>query len=268
MTHLQNELIKPIAVFDAGIGSYSIVELLKKEFPGQDLIYLADRNQFPYGQKTKSELKEVIKATVQFLEQWEPSVIIIASNAPTITVLDDVKSDFKTEVIGVYPPIKEAVEKSTSKQIGILGAQSLIESEELDTYIQRELSEGDAYKFNASSLVELVETSTFISDKYHTLITVKKFIDHIIEEHEDIDVFTLSSTHLPWLYSYFKELYPHIMFINPAHTIIEKVRQKTSKGNGIIKSLVTTNDNYRIEDFETMLEQLNIQLELEEISIK
>ncbi|MDT3995063.1 hypothetical protein RPO40_08410, partial [Mammaliicoccus fleurettii] len=79
--------------------------------------------------------------------------------------------------------------------------------------------------------------------------------------------FTLSSTHLPWLYIYFKELYPHIMFINPAHTIVEKVQQNTSKGNGQIKSLVTTNEAYTMEDFETMLEMLNIQLEIEEIEI-
>ncbi|RIL47546.1 MULTISPECIES: aspartate/glutamate racemase family protein [unclassified Mammaliicoccus] len=267
MSKLQNDLIKPIAVFDAGLGSYSIVELLRKEFPAQDLIYLADRNQFPYGSKSKSELKEVIKTTIHYLEKWKPSAIIIASNAPTITVLDEIKHEFETKVIGVYPPVKEAIEKSSSKQIGILGAQSLVESEEIDEYIQGESSESNVYKFNASLLIELVESGKFISDKYRTLMTVKQFIDNILENHEEIDVFTLSSTHLPWLYSYFKELYPHIMFINPAHTIVEKVQQNTSKGNGQIKSLVTTNEDYTMEDFETMLGMLNIQLEIEEIEI-
>lgn len=268
MSKLQTDLIKPIAVFDAGLGSYSIVELLKKEFPAQDFIYLADRNHFPYGSKSKKELKEVIKTTIHYLEKWEPSAIVIASNAPTITVLDEIKHEFETEVIGVYPPLNEALAKSTSKQIGILGAQSLVESEEIDEYIQSKSSEGNVFKFNASSLVELVESGRFISDKYNALMTVKKFIDTILENHEEIDVFTLSSTHLPWLYSYFKELYPHIMFINPAHTIVEKVQQNTTKGNGMIKSLVTTNEEYTIKDFETMIEMLNIQLEIDEIEIK
>ena len=30
---------KPIAVFDAGLGSYAIVEAIKKAYPQQDIIY-------------------------------------------------------------------------------------------------------------------------------------------------------------------------------------------------------------------------------------
>ncbi|MEB6123863.1 hypothetical protein MXM39_13850 [Mammaliicoccus sciuri] len=129
MTNNQNTLFQPIAVFDAGIGGYSIVELLKKTYPNQDLIYLADRNQFPYGQKSIDELKDVMRKTIHYLEKWNPRLIIVASNVPTITILDDLKDEFDTEIIGVYPPVKEALEKSSSKQVGILGVQSLIESD-------------------------------------------------------------------------------------------------------------------------------------------
>jgi len=34
---------KAIAVFDAGLGSYAIVEAIKKAYPLQDIIYFADR---------------------------------------------------------------------------------------------------------------------------------------------------------------------------------------------------------------------------------
>lgn len=267
MCNLNHNLTNPIAVFDTGIGSYAIVEHIKEQFPQQDVVYLADRNQFPYGRKSKEELTNVIRQTISYLETWEPSLIVVASNAPTITVLDKVIEDFETEIIGVYPPIKEAIEVSTSKKVGVLGVQSLIESDELSTYINREFFEESVYKFDASELVELVESGKFLSEKYHALMTTKKVIDGILETHEDIDVFTLSSTHLPWLYSYFKTLYPHIMFINPAQTVIDNIGKKVTKGNGIIKALVTTNDDYTLEEFETMLEKLNVQLNIEEIII-
>ncbi len=267
MTNNQNTLFQPIAVFDAGIGSYSIVELLKKTYPNQDLIYLADRNQFPYGQKSIDELKDVMRKTIHYLEKWNPRLIIVASNVPTITILDDLKDEFDTEIIGVYPPVKEALEKSSSKQVGILGVQSLIESDALNEFIANEVSSGRVYQFNASSLVELVEDGSFISDKYHTLMTVKNFMDDILDQHEEIDIFTLSSTHLPWLYSYFKELYPHIMFIDPAQTVIEQAESYTSNGHGTIKTLVTENEDYTIEGFESILEKLNINLDIEKIEI-
>ncbi|WP_323703874.1 hypothetical protein [Mammaliicoccus sp. Dog046] len=267
MCDLSHELANPIAIFDTGIGSYAIVEHVKEQFPKQDLIYLADRNQFPYGSKSKPELMNVIRQTIAYLETWNPSLIVVASNAPTITVLEEVAKEFDTEVIGVYPPIEDAIEASTSKKVGVLGVQSLIESDELTTYINQTSKGASVYKFDVSILVELVESGEFLTDKYRTLMTTKKVIDDILETHEEIDVFTLSSTHLPWLYSYFKTLYPNIMFINPAQTVIDNIGKKATKGNGIIKTLVTTNDNYTIEEFQTMLERLNVQLDIEEIKI-
>jgi glutamate racemase len=46
---------KPIAVFDAGIGSYSAVATIRNRFPQQDIIYFADRASFPYGAKSLAE---------------------------------------------------------------------------------------------------------------------------------------------------------------------------------------------------------------------
>ena len=57
---------KPIAIFDAGLGSYTIVETIKKAYPQQDIIYFADRKSFPYGAKTVEQLKTIIKNCCTF----------------------------------------------------------------------------------------------------------------------------------------------------------------------------------------------------------
>ena len=82
---------KPIAVFDAGLGSYAIVEAIKKAYPQQDIIYFADRKSFPYGAKTVEQLKTIIKNSIDFLSEKGASFIVLASNAPSITVLDKIK---------------------------------------------------------------------------------------------------------------------------------------------------------------------------------
>ena len=81
---------KAIAVFDAGLGSYAIVEAIKKAYPQQDIIYFADRKSFPYGTKTTDELKTIIEDSVDFLLKKGASFIVLASNAPSITVLDKI----------------------------------------------------------------------------------------------------------------------------------------------------------------------------------
>jgi len=58
----------PIAVFDSGVGSYSIMRMLQKELSDEHYLYLADRKSFPYGSKTHQELGEIILCTVRWLE--------------------------------------------------------------------------------------------------------------------------------------------------------------------------------------------------------
>lgn len=45
------DLNDPVAVFDAGIGSYALVELIRHSQPQRDIIYFADRANFPTAPK-------------------------------------------------------------------------------------------------------------------------------------------------------------------------------------------------------------------------
>ena len=47
---------KPIAVFDAGLGSYAIVEAIKKAYPQQDIIYFFLSFCYNYYNNIKKEL--------------------------------------------------------------------------------------------------------------------------------------------------------------------------------------------------------------------
>ena len=57
----------PVAVFDSGIGSLSIIRELKREVPYEDLLYFADRAHFPYGGKSHQELRELMVNTIGYL---------------------------------------------------------------------------------------------------------------------------------------------------------------------------------------------------------
>jgi glutamate racemase len=53
-------LWKPLAVFDAGLGSYAVVRLLHEAYPAQDILYLADRGKLSYGGKSRIALVGVV----------------------------------------------------------------------------------------------------------------------------------------------------------------------------------------------------------------
>lgn len=61
--------------------------------------------------------------------------------------------------------------------------------------------------------MDLVESGKFLSQKQISKNIIKNIIG---SKFEKIDVVTLSSTHLPFLMSILKGLFPGIIFLNPA----------------------------------------------------
>lgn len=264
-TEEENGVHKPVAVFDAGIGSYAIVAAIKAHFPNQDILYFADRASFPYGGKNREQLLHTMRRTLRFLEGYDPSAIVIASNAPSIMVLEDVQKESTVPVFGVYPPLAEALACSASGHVGIMGVRSLIESEALTSFVGR-LAEKieNVSLINASPMVELVESGVFLFAPEKTQEAVASFLDEVFSTDPAIDVLTLSSTHLPWLRAFFEKARPQCRFLDPAEDMIVAMGQR-SEGTGIVRALVTEDENYDIETFRRMLESLNVDIPLEAV---
>ena len=64
------KLASPIAVFDAGIGSYAAVEAIRRLLPRQDILYLADRASIT-GQFSDADLRHLDQAFPLLLKQLE-----------------------------------------------------------------------------------------------------------------------------------------------------------------------------------------------------
>ncbi|MDE1817351.1 MAG: aspartate/glutamate racemase family protein, partial [Thaumarchaeota archaeon] len=151
-------------------------------------------------------------------EKFEPDVIVVGSNTPSL-LLDIEKKD---KIIGVFPPLKEAVSKTKSGKIGVLVTKTVVKNKTLDKYIQKNApSKIHVTKINASALVDLVESGKFISQKQVSRDVIKKIISPHVKN--NIDVFTLSSTHLPFLVPMLSELFPSIIFLDPADTIAQHI---------------------------------------------
>jgi glutamate racemase len=252
-------LRSPIAIFDAGIGSYAIVRAIHQRYPKQDVLYFADRRSFPYGDKTRKQLLEIMRASVELLKTLGAHAIVMASNAPSILVLDELSADDAVPLFGVFPPIREALLCSKTKQVAVLGVQSLVESPQLRDYVERQCQGGgQVFAFNASALVQLVETGAFVSEVDSTSAQVSAFVASILERNPSIDVMTLSSTHLPWLASYFRRLYPQLSFLDPAQAVVERLGPHVTEGEGRIVCLATESDRFTFSDFQVLLRRLGV----------
>ena len=251
-----------IAVFDSGLGSLSIIKSIQKVCKAE-IIYFADQENFPYGKKTKKQLEKIIKKSIELLEKkFNPELIVIGSNTPTIMLEITNK-----KIIGVNPPIKEASNKSNSNNIAILATETVVKSKNLSEYIKKcKISKKTKiHKINASNLVQLVESGKFIENKIYCKKIIRNSLKNIFLKN-NIDVITLSSTHLPFLKPILECEFPDIQFIDPADSIANKIFEKTktrqSKRN-VLK--IFSSDPTR--NFQNNLKNIGIKNKIKFLSI-
>jgi glutamate racemase len=242
-----------IVVFDSGLGSLSVIKSIQKKI-NAEVIYFADQASYPYGTKTVRQLDKIIKNTILKLQdKFDPDLIVVGSNTPSLML----NIEKKNRIIGVFPPLREAASITKNKKIGILGTKLVIESKILDKYIRKNVSSKiQVTKINASQLVDLVESGKFLSQKQTSKNIVKKLIYPYLQDR--IDVFTLSSTHLPFLVPILKELFPDVIFLDPADSIAEYI-SKILRYKKLDKNRLKIFTSGNINDFHQQLKKIGIK---------
>lgn len=258
----------PVAVFDSGIGSLSIIRELKREVPNEDLLYFADRAHFPYGTKSHPQLREIIFNTINYLRRYKPKIIVVASNTPTVQVLDEVKRRITdVPIIGVRPPLKEAAKVTKKNHIGIMATEGTIRSKELEIQIRREVPQHILVsKFNASPIIELIEQGVHLDNERRTFDVVSRVLGDGVDE--KIDVITLSSTHLPFVKTYLNALLPTVRFVDPAQIVAKDVRKflkfyRMAKKSGTGRLQILVSDGRR--EFEKSVRAMGMREPVEEV---
>lgn len=261
-------LQRPIGIFDAGIGSYAIVERVRARFPRQDILYLADRASFPYGSKAPAALLESVTNATRYLAAQGCSAVVLASNAPSIVVLGALQAVASVPVIGVFPPVEAALLRSRSKQVAVLGVQSMVSSAALQTYVAAQNTVGGQVQLvNASSLVDLVETFAFLDDAARTQQQVGDFMAGLLAASPKLDVITLSSSHLPWLRPFFERAAPKVAFLDPADLVLDALLPYVSAGSGLTRCVATDRAGLPLAQFNQALRTLGTELRAEPLAI-
>ena len=253
-----------IAVFDSGFGSLSIIREIQKKFKGE-LIYFADQKNFPYGVKSKIELENIIKETTVLLEKkFSPELIVMASNTPTLLLNF---SRISPKIVGVYPPLNDAVKISRTRNVAILGTRSIIQSENITKFIENCKVPNDIviHKIDCSLLVELVESGKFLTDEEYCKNIIKEVLEDIFLDNL-IDVATLSSTHLPFLEPFLRSIFKNVKFLDPAKNI-SNVLKDFVEDNDLQQNVLRIFTSGDVKLFKTNLQMMGIDDEVNFLTI-
>ena len=211
---------RPIGVFDSGVGGLTIVSKMKEMFPYEDIIYVADTKNNPYGNKSKSEIEHIVSNVFSYLESRCVKMIVIACNTATI-YSDHLKHNTHIPYMGVvYPTAKTAFRTSENNQILILATQATIQSNVYQDFLAQKKARFIALA--TPEFVEIVEQGNVETDE--SLEAVLRTLSPY--RNSGVDTVLLGCTHFGLIEPLISIALPNTHLVDSADAICEVIDAK------------------------------------------
>lgn len=184
----------PIVFFDSGIGGLPYLIHLRDRLPNENYVYVADTKNFPYGEKSEKELKEIIiNIITQIIASFKPKVIVVACNTASVTALNELRQTTTIPIVGVVPAIKTAASITKNNKIGILSTNRTAKGIYLKQLIEDFSANKEVYSVGASEIVSFVENELYKASEEK----IQKFISKSVEflKNKNVDSVVLGCTH-------------------------------------------------------------------------
>ena len=212
----RNEMLNkksPIGVLDTGVGGLTVVKEIQRLMPNEDIIYIGDSINCPYGNKSIAEIKNLTEKMLEFLDENHVKVAAVACNTISSALeLYDFKYDF--EIKGIVYPAVQYIKNKNIKNVGVFATSFTVGTGCYKDLLGRASNNIKVFSKSSPSLAAIIESGGFDSAEAEKEITEK--ISGILSECNSVHDIILACTHYPIIMDVFKKCFPNIDFINPA----------------------------------------------------
>lgn len=237
-----------IGVFDSGVGGLTVLRALKKRWPAEDFLYLADTARLPYGSKSLATIHNYVEQNLKFLKQYPLKAVVVACNTASTAIMDN-PIPFSVPVFNVVDPgARKAVELSSDQRIGVLGTRATVYSEAYPRAIRKHAPEAQIFQQPCPLWVPLVEEG-WVDDPVTNLI-VYRYVSAVTRH--QVDTLILGCTHYPVLEANIRKAAgPGVQLVDSSIGLIEDLRatieMKEGEGSGKI-AIQCTDFSPRLEE--------------------
>ncbi len=102
---MTDDNLKPIGIFDSGVGGLTVLKALRQRLPGEDFCYLGDTARLPYGTKSATSVLRYARQAAEHLRRRDIKLLVIACNTASAVALEDLAAEWHPlPVLGVVEP--------------------------------------------------------------------------------------------------------------------------------------------------------------------
>ena len=209
--------MKPIGVFDSGVGGLTVVRALRRRLPGESILYLGDTARLPYGTKSPATVRQYTRRNVEFLEARGVKAVVVACNTATALALDDLPAP--VPVWGVVEPGARRAAEISRGRVGVIATEATILSDAYGRALKRLRPELEVYSQACPLFVPLVEEGWHDDPIAHQV--AKRYLAPLLDA--GIDTLVLGCTHYPLLESVLRRVVgEHVSLVDSAAAVAER----------------------------------------------
>lgn len=204
-----------IGFFDSGTGGLNVLYEAFLNLPqSTQFVYFADHDNVPYGNKSKDEIRTLLKNALNFLKAQNCDAIVIACNTASSVADMDFRYSFGLPIVAMEPAIKLAFDLHKNKRILLCATNATIKGEKLANLIKRLGANCDLIAL--PELVEFAQNAEF--SKACNLLGSLGL--------EKYDIIVLGCTHFNYFKQEMKKANPALSFIDGDFGTIKHLANK------------------------------------------
>lgn len=222
---------RPIGVFDSGVGGVSVLREIRRELPGEDLIYLADSAYTPYGDRPAAVIVERSVAMLTLLEREGVKAVVVACNTATGIAVDVLRERFRMPIVAIEPAVKPAAARTRSGVVGVLATTQTLASERFSKLVENHASGVRVVTQPSPGLVERVEAGELSTAATRSL--VERYVKPLLDN--GADTIVLGCTHYPFLGAVIQDVAGSaVTVIDPAVAVARELRRRLDAGGLLV----------------------------------
>jgi glutamate racemase len=209
-------------VFDSGVGGLTVVKSLLENQIFEDIIYYGDTARVPYGSKDKNTIIRYCLEALEYFENYNIDMLIIACNSASAFALDELKKIASIPVVGVIDSgilaLKSKI-KNKNSNILVIGTNATIKSNLYKNGLKN-IGFKNIISIATPLLVSLVEEEILDGD------IVDATLKHYFKDIKNIDAVILGCTHFPLLEDKISNYFNGAITIHSGNAIVKYLKTK------------------------------------------
>ena len=193
--------------------------------PHEDLLYVADSANAPYGNKTPEFIRERAFSLSDFLIEQGAKALVVACNTATAAAITAMRERYNIPIIGMEPAVKPAAAVTKTGVIGVLATVGTLKSAQFAALLENYGQEVKVVTEGCPGLVECIERGELDSPETRKLL--EGYIRPLLDA--GADTIVLGCTHYPFVKPLIQEIAgPGITLIDTGAAVARQLQKRLS----------------------------------------